>query len=36
MKQDKLAEEADLTRAMTFKIENGHNSISYRKARQNS
>ena len=32
IKQDKLAEEADVTRAMISKIENGHHSISYRKA----
>jgi predicted transcriptional regulator len=32
IKQDKLAKEADVTRAMISKIENGHHSISYRKA----
>ena len=30
--QDELAGKADVTRAMISKIENGHHSISYRKA----
>ena len=32
IKQDELAEKAGVTRAMISKIENGHHSISYRKA----
>ena len=32
IKQDKLAEKADVTRAMISKIENGHHSLSYNTA----